>query len=190
GSAAGYFNGEFYGAKSTDGGATWTDYTNLTNTRTPGGANGACDDEDYMTAYPWVVNDSIFVTYVEDKDAGSTPHGEGALTENPVRCWVFPTSMIGVEEQNTELPGATTIAITPNPVGRVGVLSYALARAGEVNLRLYDASGRLVKSLAQGYQGAGSYTVRLSTAGLANGTYFVVLDTPSRRVSESLIIVH
>ncbi|HEC77518.1 MAG TPA: T9SS type A sorting domain-containing protein [candidate division WOR-3 bacterium] len=189
-SANGYFNGEIYGAYSSDGGLTWTDYVNLTNTRTPGGASGACDDEDYMTAYPRVVNDSIFVTYIEDKDAGSLPHGEGVLTENPVRCWVFPTSMIGVEEQNTELPGATTIAITPNPVGRVGVLSYALARAGKINLRLYDASGRLVKSLAQGYQGAGSYTVRLSTAGLANGTYFVVLDTPFRRVSESLIIVH
>ena len=89
-SAAGFINGEFYGAISHDNGATWSGDRNLTNTRSPGAADGACDDEDYMTACPKVVNDSIYLTYIEDKDAGGWPQTEGVMTDSPVRCWVFP----------------------------------------------------------------------------------------------------
>jgi hypothetical protein len=73
----GYPNGDIYGAYSMDNGLTWDavgtpyGYVNLTNTHTPGAPPGFCDDEDYMTANPFVYRDSIFITFIEDKDAGS-----------------------------------------------------------------------------------------------------------------------
>jgi hypothetical protein len=91
-------NGELYGAYSNDNGLTWTDYVNLTNTRTPGAGPGDCFDEDYMTANPFLVNDSLFITYIEDKDAGACGYG-GAVTDNPVHCWVFDKNT-GVTEEN------------------------------------------------------------------------------------------
>ena len=188
--ADGYVNGEFYGAVSHDNGATWTDYTNLTNTRSPGAGPGACDDEDYMTACPKVVNDSIFVTYVEDKDAGAWPQTEGVLTENPVRCWVFHKDLVGIEEHNNNVPVTTSLSLYPNPSMRNSVMNYTIVHAGEVSVGLFDAAGRLIRVLDHGYRVAGVHTLEINTGDLANGTYFVILDTPVEKVSRSLVIMH
>ena len=177
------------GAVSHDNGATWTDYTNLTNTRSPGAGPGACDDEDYMTACPKVVNDSIFVTYVEDKDAGAWPQTEGILTENPVRCWVFDKSWVGIEEGQTEVV-STALSLYPNPSMRSSLMSYAIVHAGEVSIGLFDAAGRLIRVLDHGYRVAGVHTLEINTGDLANGTYFVIVDTPVEKVSRSLVIMH
>ena len=188
--ADGYINGEIYGAISYDNGGTWTDYTNLTNTRSPGAGPGACDDEDYMTACPKVVNDSIFVTYVEDKDAGGWPQTEGTLTENPVRCWVFHKDIVGIEEYNNNVQVTTVLSLYPNPAANGLAVSYTLARSGSVSLNLFDAAGRLISNLDTGNKVAGTYNVDIDTRELANGTYFVILDTPVEKVSRSLVIMH
>ncbi|MGB9721254.1 MAG: sialidase family protein, partial [bacterium] len=118
-SAAGWPNSEIYASYSTDNGATWANYVNLTNTRTPGAPAGECLDEDYMSANPFVVNDSIYITYIEDKDAGNALDNEGTFTENPVRCWVFPTNLIihGIEETaaHSASSGTPGIEVYPNP---------------------------------------------------------------------------
>lgn len=190
-SAAGFFNGEFYGSHSTDNGATWSNYVNLTNTRTPGATTGNCDDEDYATAYPFVVNDSIFITYIEDKDAGNMVQGEGVWTENPVRCWVVhKSSFVGIEEAKVEAPQTATMTLLPNPAADVSTLRYTVAEPGVVVLKLYDAAGRLAQNLEGGYRKSGVYSLNITTKELANGTYFVVLDTPAQHSSQPLVIIH
>jgi hypothetical protein len=192
-SSGGFFNGEIYGSKSVNGGVTWTPYTNLTNTRTPGGAPGACADEDYFTAHPWIVNDSIFVTYVDDLDAGGYAgggQGEGTLTDDPVRCWVFPKTLIGIEENKSKTPNVTTLSLAPNPATRVTTLSYTVAASGNVAITLYDATGCQVEQLENGYRSAGVYSLNINTGTLANGTYFVVIDAPNQDASSTLVVVH
>ncbi|MBN2619971.1 hypothetical protein JXB22_02685, partial [candidate division WOR-3 bacterium] len=100
-SAAGYVNGELFLSLSRDNGLTWWGYWNVTNTRTPGAPPGSCDDEDFMCAHPFVVNDSFYILYLEDKDAGVYGLGEGTLTENPIRCLVTPKPLEGIKEQHT-----------------------------------------------------------------------------------------
>jgi len=157
-SGAGYFNGEFYGSHSTDYGITWSDYVNLTNTRSPGAGPGYCNDEDYMTACPKVVTDSIFVTYIEDKDAGAYPSSEGIATENPVYCWVFWTGLIrtGIEEDQASSSKfqEPILQIIPNPFSKLINISFGIGPNAKgiehgtegMGLRIYDASGRVVKN--------------------------------------------
>ena len=148
-SSAGFCNGEIYGAYSLDGGITWSEYVNLTNTRSPGAGPGACFDEDYMTANPYIVRDSIWTTYIEDKDAGAFPMSEGTLTENPVRCWVFPTTMItGIEEYDSNQPAVLSLQVTPNPFLQMTDIRWQMTgtTGNDIDLKIYDASGRLVKS--------------------------------------------
>ncbi len=194
-SAAGFFNGEFYGAYSSDYGITWSDYVNLTNTRTPGVGAGACDDEDYMTACPKVVTDSIFITYIEDKDAGSYVHNEGIATENPVYCWVFWTGLIrtGVDEHTSEPLPATDLSISPNPFREKVCIAYGVgSNAKDINLHIYDASGRLIKSFLR----TTPYSLHstLSWDGsdqrghkLPAGVYFVELNTGDDIISRKVI---
>ena len=140
GSAGGYFNGELYGSYSTDDGITWADYVNLTNTRSPGAGPGECMDEDYMTAYPYVVNDSVFVTYIEDKDAGAYVNTEGVCTDNPVRCWVFHKNLI------TEIEEGKSKAIKSNNQGAT-IISGPLLLPEDKNWRIFDIMGRQIYAL-------------------------------------------
>ncbi len=63
----------------------------------------------------------------------------------------------GVEEQNL-LPSVFFLdRAQPNPFTRRTVLRYGLPRAAEVELRVYSAEGRLVRTLAQGLLPAGHW---------------------------------
>jgi len=190
-SAAGYFNSEIYASKSTDGGVNWLDYVNLTNTPSPGAGPGDCFDEDYMTAWPSVHNDSIFVTYIEDKDAGAAIPDGTAWTDNPVRVWIFHKDFITSEtaEAVAEDVKLMSLELFPNPASEFSAISYTLTKSGDVSLNLYDVVGRLVKVLHKGYQNSGQYKYNLDVRELANGTYFLVLSTESERYMSSLVIV-
>ena len=148
-SAAGYVSSEIFSAYSTDNGLTWSNYVDLTNTRAPGAGPGACYDEDYMTAHLFVVDDTIYTTYIEDKDAGAYTHGEGVETENPVRCWVFNKDLIsGIKDEETLDLAYTqsTLKLYPNPFSELININFGMVRSTEgVELKIYDAAGRLVK---------------------------------------------
>jgi len=208
-SAGGFLNGELYGAYSSDGGLTWTDYVNLTNTRTPGAPAGECNDEDYMTAFPYMLNDTIYITYVEDKDAGAgvaTPP-EGELTENPVRCWVFWAGILrtGIEEYTALTPVTMTLQCLPNPftkltnisfgIGypdRITHSSYGTGSAEGMELRILDATGRVVYDFPRITQYALRHT--LSWPGtdqtghlVPAGVYFVELSAGDKIITRKVV---
>ncbi len=85
-------------------------------------------------------------------------------------------------------------APSPNP-SRGGSVSigFALARADQVDLRLFDVSGRMVKTLASGSFGAGAHQVTWdgsSDAGgrVPAGVYFYRLVTAQGRLTRSITL--
>ncbi len=136
-SQGGYYNGELYGSFSVDNGLTWSNYRNITNTRTPGAAPGACLSEESMTANPYIVNDSIYITFVEDKDAGySWSLLQREITDNVVRCWIFHKDLIsGVEEQKIKVA---------NDYFAATIFNGSLVLPKGKSCRIFDISGRIV----------------------------------------------
>jgi hypothetical protein len=61
----------------------------------------------------------------------------------------------------------------PNPFMDRVRISYSLAKKGYVSLRIYDVSGRLVKTLADGIKEAGLYSIEVGGEGLVSGVYFI-----------------
>lgn len=151
-SAAGYFNGEIYMAISTDNGITWSQYVNLTNTRSPGAGAGACMDEDYLTVYPICYPPVMFfrgvLTYVEDKDAGAWPQVEGILTENPVHCY-YCFSPGGISEDHVSEAQNPVLKIHPNPFSKQTKIKFQAPNSkNQVTMNIYDATGKLVKDFS------------------------------------------
>jgi hypothetical protein len=76
------------------------------------------------------------------------------------------------------------LRVDPNPFCRFTTMSYAIAKEGHVTLRVYDVTGRVVRTLVNGRKEPGNYEVRFSAEGtrfgggetLAAGVYFVRLD--------------
>jgi len=80
------------------------------------------------------------------------------------------------------------LRIAPNPFARAARVSYSLPRAGRFSLRLYNLSGGLVASLAQGYAPAGDHNARLNAEQLARGIYLLRLESESCNTTAKLII--
>lgn len=59
----------------------------------------------------------------------------------------------------------------PNPFSAETTLRYSLPRASDVTIEVFDALGRLVRTVNVGAQAAGSQTATLKAAGLSAGVY-------------------
>lgn len=92
-SAGGYSNGEIYMQYSYNGGTTWIAPVNLTNSPTPGCQSGECDSDHWATLAERV-DDHLHIIYINDKDAGGIPQGEGSVTDNPVMYLAYPNPIL------------------------------------------------------------------------------------------------
>jgi hypothetical protein len=92
-SAGGFSNGEIYMQYSANGGASWSVPENLTNSPSPGCNPGECDS-DHWSSLAERVDDHLHIIYINDKDAGGLPQGEGGVTDNPVMYLAYPTPII------------------------------------------------------------------------------------------------
>jgi len=67
----------------------------------------------------------------------------------------------------------------PNPFNPATRITYQIASAGHVTLRVYDVLGRQVATLADEYQSAGVYTRAFDASRLSSGVYFYRLQAGS-----------
>jgi hypothetical protein len=192
-SAAGYINMDLYGTKSMDGGDTWSPTFNITNSHTPGGAAGACDDDRFpsLTAF---TTDSVRVLWVVDRDAGTSLQGEGATTLNPIHylaMWKGPGP--GVERHslpNLAIPGSFELGpCLPNPASRMTAVKYALPVPREVDLSVYNVQGQLVKRLVSGYKTPGYHSVKFDASTLPAGVYLYCLSAGEFTQTRTMVVV-
>lgn len=87
-SAKGYANGELWLGVSSDNGLSWDLPNNLTNSHTPNCDSNLCESDHWssMVKYGMVYagTDTLDLVYVNDKDAGGIPQGEGTWCVNPI----------------------------------------------------------------------------------------------------------
>jgi len=79
-------------------------------------------------------------------------------------------------EGGSVTPGRA-LSVQTNPLVPGGIVSFAMAEPGNARLALYDLSGRVVGTLADGPVQAGTHSVSISDD-LATGTYFLMLNHP------------
>lgn len=65
----------------------------------------------------------------------------------------------------------------PNPFNPSTTVKFDLPAAGNVSLKVYDITGRLVSTLIDGYRTAGSHSVILNASGLSSGVYLYQIRT-------------
>ncbi len=81
-----------------------------------------------------------------------------------------------------------TLRVFGNPVAGKTTLRYGLRQAGQVDLGLYDAEGRLVRSLAHGFEYPIMGNVEVDLTGLPSGVYFARLRANGAEASRKLIV--
>jgi hypothetical protein len=86
-------------------------------------------------------------------------------------------------------PPVVLLQNAPNPFRSASTIAYRLERRAPVRLVLYDAAGRRVRTLFDGFQEAGDHRVRLAGEGLSDGVYFYRLDAEGRTSTRKAILI-
>ncbi|MBU1881608.1 T9SS type A sorting domain-containing protein, partial [bacterium] len=77
----------------------------------------------------------------------------------------------------------------PNPFNPTTSIGFALPEASVVSLKIYDISGRLVKTLVDGHRDVGSHQVTFDADGLASGLYIYQLHAGSHTASGKMVLL-
>jgi len=86
--------------------------------------------------------------------------------------------LVEIDRPEVELPTFTSLSQNyPNPFNANTSISYTLAEAGNVNLSVYDISGRQVATLVDGQKESGEHTATWSASEFSSGVYFYKLTT-------------
>ena len=89
----------------------------------------------------------------------------------PAAAYMDPTNTtVGVEPPAVPVDFAA-LGCVPNPFHSSTRIRYALPRAGDVTLEVYDVLGRLVSRQALGVQSAGEHDAVLGRTGLSTSVY-------------------
>ena len=80
------------------------------------------------------------------------------------------------------------VSAYPNPARDETSLTYRLSAAGPTTLAVHDVTGRRVASLVDGFQTAQTHTVLFATSELPSGVYLVVLQSPSGRDVQRIVV--
>lgn len=109
--------------------------------------------------------------------------------------WIYEPPMSSVEESQNGCSVTTTLFQNArNPVSGGATIGYYLPVAAEVSLKIYNASGRLVRTLVDGFAGAG-YNELIwdgrDSAGrhVIGGTYFNRIQTEGYVETQRIVIV-
>ncbi|MDP2806574.1 MAG: FlgD immunoglobulin-like domain containing protein, partial [bacterium] len=82
----------------------------------------------------------------------------------------------------------------PNPFKQVTTIDYQLAQPGQVNLKVYNIAGQLVKTLVSGQVGAGQHSIkwdgRDNTGNkVSSGIYIYRLQAENKDVTRKLVLL-
>ena len=124
--------------------------------------------------------DKIFIT-----NAGTTPSGMGSAATNCGAGKAFSEASL-----DEALPAGYSLSANyPNPFNPATQITYTLGEAVEVKLEVFDLTGRLVATLANGLQSAGRYEVTFDAQGLESGVYFYRLHAGSFTQTRRMLLV-
>lgn len=99
---------------------------------------------------------------------------------------VVGTWPYGVEETTGNLVSRYQFSVTPSVTSGICRASFTMPAAGNVALKVFDVSGRLVDNVFSG-QVSGTQEISINTAQLSNGAYFVVLETEQGNVAQKVV---
>lgn len=124
----------------------------------------------------------------------------GVMTGGPFSLhggfWVGGIGVVGIgdDDETPDLPLSFRLVAAPNPLVRRSVIAFELPHARLVRLLLYDATGRLARTLADGPFPAGRHQ-RVWDANddgghpVATGIYFVHFEAGTYRAREKIVVL-
>ncbi len=167
----------------SSGTVAWSRPVPMTSMEMPTAANQVVYFTNYTNGQLWGLDErdgSVLFIDSTDSYVGQpiiANHQLFVATHNGVR--VFVSGAVGVEEiTGSGAARERGTEIAPNPCRDEAWITFSTNRPGNVRLRIHDALGRIVETLADGACGRGRYRVIWTPRGLPAGVYYFTLTAP------------
>ena len=111
-------------------------------------------------------------------------------TESDSLTWEVNVQPNSIHTDEPRHPETTTLhPPTPNPFNSRTRIRYSLAIEDQIELWLYDVSGRRVVTLYSGVRAAGVWSATLDGSELSSGVYFVGMSVGEHRLLQKVVLV-
>jgi photosystem II stability/assembly factor-like uncharacterized protein len=87
------------------------------------------------------------------------------------------------------MPDCFSLGAYPCPTSNALVMEYAVPIAGVVHITLYDAAGRCVQEINNAYMQPGMYQKQVDLTGIAQGVYFLRLESNNEVITRKTIVL-
>ncbi len=156
---------------------------------------------DWSTLYPLPEYESLsldinFVSSSAGWDVGGDDNSLAVIRRWTGTAWItqYAPGQTSVEPGAAPLNRLVLRSIHPNPFTPSTMVSFELREAGPVSLRIYDSSGRLVRTLADGRVTAGPHSVAWNGRDdrgtrVASGVYLTRLDFRGETLTRPVVLV-
>ncbi|MEN9979316.1 MAG: C25 family cysteine peptidase [candidate division WOR-3 bacterium] len=156
----------------------------------------------YLTANNYTSNtvgeqDPTLTRYIQVLYNGSYHRGAAALAPGRAILFTPEGPQTGVMEPASSTGGLSRLelSVVPSPVRGRARLAWQLPAGGRVRLTVYDASGRLVRTILSGELAAGRYQAYWDLTDeqgrrVANGLYLCRLETADHSVTTRAVLLH
>ena len=96
-------------------------------------------------------------------------------------------SVSGINQPVTDIE---RINVYPNPVNDLATIKYYIPENDNVRIQVYNLLGERVFLLLNAYQETGYHELPFNTSGIAEGSYYVSIETDNYTVRSKISIVH
>tara|TARA_R110002096_G_scaffold170840_12_gene343527 strand:- start:471 stop:3248 length:2778 start_codon:yes stop_codon:yes gene_type:complete len=117
-----------------------------------------------------------------------TPQKQKANSGNRFALVVRPS--VTSSNEPKELPSVFALEQNyPNPFNPATTIKYSVAKAGEVQLSVYNMMGQKVADLVSGTKSAGSYAISWNAENMASGMYFYRLSAAGQTMTRQMTLI-
>ncbi len=96
---------------------------------------------------------------------------------------------LGVPEEPPPSALVGHLTASPNPLASTSTVTFDLAQPTQVQLEVFDSSGRLVGTLADGYLEQGNHSVSFDGSDLPSGVYLLRLQAEGSSATARIVLI-
>jgi len=138
---------------------------------------------EYRGTMPYALIYDLTIVY-PNRHIRATTHGNGvyerSLVQNPT----------GISQLGSEVPKSYALYQNyPNPFNPTTKIKFDIPSSGNVQINIYDISGRLVSALVNKTMKAGKYEAEFDARNLSSGVYFYKLMSGKFTYTKKMVLV-